>query len=115
MRRREVKSLLWTFTSWTKRAVDSRQHYSIIRISSLLQRFKAHSRDVLMKSGLEAEVEEYLRRRYEDLIAKIVRVSKEDLRMVCSGNSLETDVSRIICWDTSGPSCGWSSRMSPIS
>ena len=31
---------------------------------------------------MEAEVEEYLRRRYEDLIANVVRVSKEDLRMV---------------------------------
>lgn len=31
---------------------------------------------------MEAEVEEYLRRRHEDLIAKVVRVSKEDLRMV---------------------------------
>jgi hypothetical protein len=31
---------------------------------------------------MEAEVEEYLRRRYEDLIVKVVRVSKEDLRMV---------------------------------
>ena len=33
---------------------------------------------------MEAEVEEYLRRRYEDLIVKVVRVSKEDLRMVHS-------------------------------
>jgi len=31
---------------------------------------------------MEAEVEEYLRRRYEDLIANVVRVTKEDLRMV---------------------------------
>jgi DNA polymerase epsilon subunit 1 len=31
---------------------------------------------------MESEVEEYLRRRYEDLIANVVRVSKEDLRMV---------------------------------
>jgi hypothetical protein len=31
---------------------------------------------------MEAEVEEFLRRRYEDLIVKVVRVSKEDLRMV---------------------------------
>jgi len=31
---------------------------------------------------MEAEVEEYLRRRYEDIIANVVRVTKEDLRMV---------------------------------
>jgi hypothetical protein len=31
---------------------------------------------------MEAEVEEYLRRRYEDVIANVVRVAKEDLRMV---------------------------------
>jgi len=46
---------------------------------------------------MEAEVEEYLRRRYEDLIAKVVRVSKEDLRMVHSYNEAETNVSPIIC------------------
>jgi len=31
---------------------------------------------------METEVEEYLRRRYEDIIANVVRVTKEDLRMV---------------------------------
>jgi hypothetical protein len=33
---------------------------------------------------MEAEVEEYLRRRYQDLIANVARVTKEDLRMVSS-------------------------------
>jgi DNA polymerase epsilon subunit 1 len=39
---------------------------------------------VACKSGMEVEVEEYLRRRYEDLIANVVRLQKEDLRMVSS-------------------------------
>ena len=37
---------------------------------------------VACKSGMEIEVEEYLRRRYEDLISNVVRLQKEDLRMV---------------------------------
>ena len=63
---------------------------------------------------MEAEVEEYLRRRYEDLIANIVRMSKEDLKMVCesmeacllmiakSSFGISTDVSSIAVSECSG-------------
>jgi len=61
---------------------------------------------------MEAEVEEYLRRRYEDLIATVVRVSKEDLRMVQSSfTQLHVlTFSLIICWDTDGLFCSYSFR-----
>jgi DNA polymerase epsilon subunit 1 len=53
---------------------------------------------------MEAEVEEYLRRRYEDLIVKVVGVMKEDLRMVCTMFKWPHS-SLIIYWDIDGHFC----------
>ena len=41
---------------------------------------------LFVKVGVETEVEEYLRRRFEGVLQKIMRVSKEDLKMVRDGD-----------------------------
>lgn len=37
---------------------------------------------MIFQAGNEVDVEEYLRRKYEGLVKKVVRVSKEDLEIV---------------------------------
>lgn len=60
---------------------------------------------------METEVEEYLRRRYEDVIAKVVHMSKEDLRMVCTLGGRESNSSQTIYWGIDGRSFSCSLRM----
>lgn len=65
---------------------------------------------IACKQGTEGEVEEWLRRKFEGLIKKTLRITKEDLSMVSYGSNYEderaglTRFSQITSWVTDGRS-----------